>query len=112
MASLGPVNDDVWFEEEDLLPNAAKMGDLDRRDIDRLFEHEKVRLLIKDRGSRYRQIDAGNSLQFWQAYARNHTVNPGQKYIAASSMSGEIAYRASEWYDGRGAAVVLLEILR
>ncbi len=110
--TLNPHSGSFWDQRGDLLPHAAEMGPLDKADVDRLFRRERVRLVIRDKGGRSREIDIDDSLQFWQAHARNHTIPPEQTYVAASSMSGEIAYRASEWYDGRGAAVILLEILR
>ncbi|MDD9892627.1 MAG: hypothetical protein OXT49_03825 [Gammaproteobacteria bacterium] len=109
--TIDPASGDFWDKRGDLLPHAAEMGPLSKGDVDRLFRRERVRLVIRDK-NRAREIDVDESLQFWEAYARNHTVKPDQTYITASSMSGEVAYRASEWYDGRGAAVVLLEIIR
>ncbi len=109
---IDPSDANFWDGGDGLLPHAAKMGPLDKSDVDRLFRRERVRIVIRDRGGRSREISIDESLQFWQAHARNHTVSPEQVYVSASSMSGEIAYRASEWYDGRGAALVLLEIIR
>lgn len=110
--ALDPLDPEFWGEDEALLPHAVKMGDLDKADVDRLFRRERVRIVVKDPGKRSREISTEDSYSFWQGQARNHTVKAAQVYVAASSMSGEIAYRASEWYDGRGAAVVVLEIVR
>jgi|GEM_PF-2533695 len=109
---LDPLDPTFWDSRGDLLPHAAEMGPLTRDDVDRLFRRERVRIIVHDRGGRSREVDFTQSLQFWQGHARIHTVEPDRVYISSSSMPGEIAYRASEWYDGRGAAVVLLEILR
>lgn len=107
-----PSDPNFWDERAELLPHAVEMGPLDKHEVDHLFRRERVRIVVRDPGQRAREIEPAESLQFWQAYARNHTVDPEQVYVSASSMSGEVAYRASEWYDGRGAAVLLLEILR
>lgn len=109
---LDPLDSSFWSERGDLLPHAAEMGKLDKADVDRLFRRERVRIVVRDRGNRARQIDVDDALQFWQAHARLNTVSPDTVYTSSAGMPSEIAYRASEWYDGRGAAVVLLEIVR
>lgn len=110
--ALDPLDPSFWGPRSELLPDAAEIGPLDKAGVDRLFRREKVRLIVRDRGDRAREIAPDNALQFWQSHARLHTVSPSQVYTSTAGMPGEIAYRASEWYDGETAAVVLLEIIR